>query len=208
MRLISMKRDGKGTSSAKRARNEGLVPGVLYGDDIENIILNFKRRDIEDVLKTLGGNAIVDVVLEDDQVERALLKEVQRGIIKYDILHIDLQKIDKDQLLKVFVPITIIGDDFEIDGGVLEQQMDEIEIEAKADNIPRDIEVDVSKLGVGDSILVSDIVADGFEVLSFPDEAIVTVTAHVVSEDEDTEEVIDAADVPEVSETEEDSEEE
>ncbi len=206
MQLVSMKRDGSGTSAAKRARSEGLIPGVLYGNDIENIKLNFKRRDVEDVIKTLGGNAIVEVVLTDGSTESALLKEVQRGIIQYDILHIDLQKVDKGQLLRVSVPITLVGDDREIDGGVLEQQMDEIEIETRADSIPRDIEVDCSTLDVGDSIFVSDVKSDKYEILSNLDDPIVTVTAHVVEEISEDEEVMDAADVPEISETEESEE--
>lgn len=189
MKLQALLRDEQGSSASKRARAEGYIPANFYGKDMENKSIKIKKSDIDAIIRELGSNAIVEIDIDGDS-ERAIIKDAQRDIIQYELVHVDFQKIKKGEKLKLTVPVALTGDDYEIDGGILEQHMDEIEIESIPKNIPREIIVDVSKLGVGDSITVSDLKADGFDILSNPTDTIVAVSAQqeYVEEDE-TEEV-------------------
>lgn len=186
MKINSVKRNETGTGASARARSQGLIPGVLYGKDLDVQSLNFKRKDIESVIRRLGENAVIDVVLDEKSSERAIIKEIQRGIIGYEVIHLDLQKIDRYQKLKVFVPVMLIGTDFGIDGGIIEQHLDEIEVQTTPVDMPRAFSLDVSDLDVGDVLTVSDIEKiAGVEILHSPDDTVVAITPkQMVSEDE------------------------
>lgn len=207
MKLEALLREEKGTSAARRARAEGYIPANLYGKDIENKSLKVKKGDIDAIIREFGSNAIVELDI-DGETERAIIKDAQRDIIQYELVHIDFQKITKGQKLKLTVPVSIVGDDYEIDGGILEQHMDEIEIESIPRNIPREIEVNVSELGIGDSITIADLEVEGFDILSNPHDTIVAVTAHQEVEEVDEDEEITEPELIGEEEEEEESDEE
>ncbi|MDO5708122.1 MAG: 50S ribosomal protein L25 [Andreesenia angusta] len=190
MKLEAILREQSGTSASRRDRSEGYIPANLYGKDIDNKSIKIKKTDIDAVIRKLGTNAIVEIQLEGEEPERAIIKDAQRDIIQYELVHVDFQKIEKGQKLRLTVPVNIIGDDYEIEGGIIEQHMDEIEIESIPMNIPKEIDVDVSNLDVGDSITVADLETDGYEFLSSPEETIVAVSAHQFEEEIDEDEEI------------------
>ena len=168
-------REQTGKGVARKLRNQGLIPGVLYGPNREEAV-NLKL-DAKETNNVIGGNVIIDLSLDDDTTQPVMVKEVQRDIIKGDLLHIDLYQIDFDQKITIEVPIELTGQAAgEREGGILEQLLREVEVECLPNDIPEQLEVDVSELTVGDSLSVAEIeVGDGIEILSDLDEAVATV---------------------------------
>ncbi|MCK8817030.1 50S ribosomal protein L25 [Natroniella sulfidigena] len=163
---------GKGT--ARRLRREGLIPGVLYGRERQpvNLKLNAKKVD-----KLIGGNVILDLELDDDTTQPVMVKEVQRDVIKGDLLHIDLYQINLDEKVEIEVPVELVGPAAgEREGGILEQILRELEVACLPTDIPDTIKADVTELEVGQSLSVAELeVSDDIEILTDGDETIATV---------------------------------
>jgi len=205
------KREATGKGVARKLRASGLVPGVVYGKNIESqsIII-----DPQDLLNRLSGNAIFDLDIAGVGKDTVMVKEVQKDPITGAIKHIDFLHISMDEKITVSVSIVLLGDAPGIkEGGVLQQMLREIEVECLPLDIPEKIEVDISGLEIGDSVSVSEIeVGDNFEIITPLEEVIVTVilpTEIVEDEDEEGEEEEEFVE-PEVigEESEEEAEEE
>ena len=196
-----------GKASVKQLREQGIVPGVLYGRDRDTVSIKADAKEVEDVL---GGNAIIDLTLDDGSTQPIMVKEVQRDVITRDLLHIDLYQIALDEELIVEVPVEVVGQaEGEREGGLLNQILREVEIECLPTDIPEKIEVDVTELGIGDSVDVSDLdVGEDIEVKVDSSETVATVVLpdELDEEEEEEEEELEE---PEVigEEPEEDEEE-
>lgn len=168
------KREATGKGVARKLRASGLVPGVVYGKNIEAkpIII-----DPQDLLNKLSGNAIFDLDITGVGKDTVMVKEVQKDPITGVIKHIDFLHISMDEKITVSVSIVLLGDAPGIkEGGVLQQMLREIEVECLPLDIPENIEVDISGLEIGNSVSVSEIeVGDNFEIITPLDEVIVTV---------------------------------
>lgn len=168
------KREATGKGVARKLRASGLVPGVVYGKNIESqsIII-----DPQDLLNKLSGNAIFDLDITGVGKDTVMVKEVQKDPITGVIKHIDFLHISMDEKITVSVSIVLLGDAPGIkEGGVLQQMLREIEVECLPLDIPENIEVDISGLEIGNSVSVSEIeVGDNFEIITPLDEVIVTV---------------------------------
>ena len=206
-------REGNGKASVKQLREQGIVPGVLYGRDRDTVSIKADAKEVEDVL---GGNAIIDLTLDDGSTQPIMVKEVQRDVITRDLLHIDLYQIALDEELIVEVPVEVVGQaEGEREGGLLNQILREVEIECLPTDIPEKIEVDVTELGIGDSVDVSDLdVGEDIEVKVDSSETVATVVLpdELDEEEEEEEEELEEPEVigeePEEDEELEEGEEE
>lgn len=202
-------REATGKGAARKLRASGLVPGVVYGKQLEpkSIIVN-----PQDLKNNISGNAIFDLDIAGLGKDTVMVKEVQKDPITGAIKHIDFLNIIMDEKITVFVPLSIVGDAPGIkDGGVLQQLMREIEVECLPLDIPDNIEVDISGLEIGDSISVNEIeIGEDFDIVTPLDEVIVTVTVPTEIEEDEVEEEEEEFVEPEVigEETEEAEEEE
>ena len=202
-----------GKASVKQLREQGIVPGVLYGRDRDTVSIKADAKEVEDVL---GGNAIIDLTLDDGSTQPIMVKEVQRDVITRDLLHIDLYQIALDEELIVEVPVEVVGQaEGEREGGLLNQILREVEIECLPTDIPEKIEVDVTELGIGDSVDVSDLdVGEDIEVKVDSSETVATVVLpdELDEEEEEEEEELEEPEVigeePEEDEELEEGEEE
>ncbi|MEJ6950622.1 50S ribosomal protein L25 [Natronospora cellulosivora (SeqCode)] len=202
-------REGTGKGVARKLREKGLVPGVIYGKkrEAQSLIL-----DPSDLKNKMGGNAIFDLAItggDGDSTETAMIKEVQKDVISGQLKHIDFQHISMDEKITVSVLVNLIGDAPGVDeGGVLQQLLREIDIECLPLDIPEEIEVDISNLDIGNSISVSEVeVGDEIDIVTPADEVIVTLA--FPAEEEEEEELEDEFMEPEVigEETADDEEE-
>ncbi len=171
-------RPARGKGPARQARRDGEIPGVMYGHGEEPVALAVPRRDFELAMKTAkGSNVIVGLALDGAAARTAIIREVQRDPINYDILHLDFHHISLTERVKVEVVVHLVGipDGVKNGGGVLEHISRTVEIECLPTEIPGHLEADVTALGIGDSIHVRDLVIPKATVLSDADVTIATV---------------------------------
>ena len=181
-------RTEKGKGPARRFRAAGLVPAVFYGPSVEPVALLVDAKQMSQALHTeAGGNVLINLML-DGKRRLTIPREVQRHPIRGTILHVDFVNVARDQPINAQVPVHLVGESHGIkEGGVLDQHLHEIQIEALPTAIPAAIEVDISGLGIGESLHVSDITVPGdVEVLTSQEEIVVAVTeARLAAEEEE-----------------------
>ncbi|NLM96043.1 MAG: 50S ribosomal protein L25/general stress protein Ctc [Halanaerobiaceae bacterium] len=191
------KREATGKGAARKLRASGLVPGVVYGKNIEAkpVIVN-----PQDLANKFSSNIIFDLEIAGEDKLTAMIKEVKKDPITGVIEHIDFLHITMDEKIVVTVPLVLVGDAPGVKaGGVLQQLLREIEVQCLPLDIPENIEVDISGLEIGSSISVSDIeTGDKLEVVTAPEEVIATVTVPADITEEETGEGEEESAEPEV----------
>jgi len=182
-----------GKGAARQIRRSGLIPGVVYGRGNDPRAIKVDPQNIE---KLLLSNAIFDLTFvgEDGKEDEAvvIIKDYQKDVIKRNLLHVDFQFISMDEKITVSVPMHLEGEAAGVrDGGVLQQLLREIEIDALPAEIPEEITIDISELEVGESLSVADLeLPEGIDLVTGSDEVIVTVVTptELIEEDEEEEE--------------------
>ncbi len=169
-------REGSGKTSAKDLRNKKLIPAVVYKGGKDALKLQLAAVDMTKVLHTKAGeNVIVTLKIggadPKTKDKTVVIKEIQREPIKSQILHIDFNEISLTETLKVNVPLSAHGEpEGKKEGGTLEHIMWELQVECLPTDIPEKIEIDVSKLKIGDAIYVKNItVPASVKVLTDPE---------------------------------------
>jgi large subunit ribosomal protein L25 len=199
----------------KRLRNAGMVPGVIYGSDVEAIPLKFEQREIEKVVNRAGSSSLIRVSVEgEDEPFMAIVRDVQRDIFKQFLTHVDLQALNMQETVQLPISVSLIGEAPGVEemGGVLIQQIYEIEVECLPSDLIPSIDVDISGLEeIGDAIIVGDLdIPDTIEVFADPDDVVVQITfieEETIEEEEPVGAVIgEAAEVAIVGEEEEEVE--
>jgi large subunit ribosomal protein L25 len=175
VKLVVSERTRLGSSESRRLRKQGLVPGVLYGRE-KPVPISIGERALRTALTGAGGShAVLDVAIDGGSAHSAILKEFQRDKIRGTITHVDLQEVRLDVPIQTAVAVTLVGEARGVkEGGVLNQVANEVNIEALPLEVPQHLEADVSGLGVGDTLRLSDIVApNGVTFLDDPDETVI-----------------------------------
>jgi large subunit ribosomal protein L25 len=179
IRIQAEKRIGTGKSVVRKLRKEGAIPAVVYGKDVAPLPLTISDRQWRLVQPRIKSNTIIKIELKDggDTQERpVMLKETQRNITG-KVLHVDFLQVSMERSVEVEVPIRLIGDPVGVvKGGVIEQHLRTIMVESLPGQIPDSIEIDISRLDIGDFIHVNEISLAGAKLLESPDVAIVGVT--------------------------------
>lgn len=153
-------RDGVGTGSARAARRGGFVPGVLYGGDKAPVAISVNEKDFRKSLYTgkLLGHLVT--LKYGDETQPVIAKDVQFDPVSDRPLHFDLMRVDAKGDIKISVPVHFKNADeapFARQGGSLEVVRHDVEISVRADQIPEELVVDLSKAQMGDTIRISDI---------------------------------------------------
>lgn len=198
VKLKAEQRRETGKGVARKLRREGYIPAVIYGRNRESLPLKVEEVALKN---KIGGNAIFDLTIDGDEgtfTETTMVKDVQRDVIKGDILHVDFQQISLDEKITISVPLSLEGVPAGVrEGGVLQQLLREVEVECLPTNIPDYLEVDISELGVGDSLAVGQIVApEGVEIVTPAEEIIASIVVPSEVVEEEVEEPV--AEEPEV----------
>jgi large subunit ribosomal protein L25 len=172
----------------KRLRREGLVPGVVYGPVMgETISVSVNEREFRKFFMAHGHSTIFTLKW-DGGSQPVLIREVQYEPVRRDMLHIDFFAPNMNVTLRQSVPVALHNAPEIEGGGVLQQVLNEIEVEALPANLPSEIVADISGLtSVGDSFHVRDIEAPAdVEIVSDPDATIASIIVQV-AETEPTE---------------------
>ncbi len=175
------KRDDAGTPAARRLRREGWLPAIVANQDGTTTPVKLERHDFELMLqRSHSENIILNVSVDGAPAVKALLQDVQHDTLTGSVLHADFTMISMTEKLTVHVALSLKGEPVGVtqQDGVLEQIVHELEIEGLANDIVDQIEVDVSELSIGDSLLAGDVpVPDGLILLTADDIAVATVLA-------------------------------
>src|SRR6201997_2233250 len=146
-------------NEARRVRRDGKIPAVVYGAGKDSLSISVDPRVVTRILNSeTGHNTIFDLAMGGENT-KAMIVDWQYEPIKGTLLHIDLKRIALDKVLKVNVPIFLIGEATGVkqEGGIMEQMLREVEIECLPADIPSHIDADVSQLTFGKVLRVSDL---------------------------------------------------
>lgn len=198
MTITAQARDSKTKSDVRTARNEGKIPGVVYGKDVPNTQVYVDEKELTALLRENQGG-VFRMQLPNYGEQAVMVSEVQRDKLLRDrILHVDFHQINLSEMVKATVRIELVGEAKGVEeGGILQQLHHTIDIRCVANVIPSVIEADVSGLELGEHLFVRDISPPaGVEVKSDPNEIIATVLAPQKevseSESEEREETVQA----------------
>ncbi|HHU51013.1 MAG TPA: 50S ribosomal protein L25 [Firmicutes bacterium] len=175
--LTASIREETGKGIANKLRSAGQLPAVLYGKD--NLVITLNTREVQKFLATYGTSQLAQVNLvkgKKSSKRPVLIKEVQVDPVKGDLLHVDLYEVSMDTKVTVSVPIVLVGqEERQNDGALVDQLLYEVEVSCLPTEIPKRIEVDVSKLAMNQSIAVQDITPPkDVEFITALDEVVVT----------------------------------
>ncbi len=177
-------RTTKGKGPARQLRLNGKIPAVVYGRGRDPESLTISLKEMERTLATSSANAIIDLDVGGSRV-KALIREVQRHPFRPGILHVDFYEIHEGETITLSVPIRLVGipEGVRNLGGVLDQVLREIELEVLPKDIPEHIDLDVTALGVAQSLSVSDLHIENATVLQDLNRTVCTVVPPRVDEE-------------------------
>ncbi len=184
---------GKGV--ARKLRHAGQTPGVLYGPKAETISLSVNTHEFYKLLNSAGGEPLLFTLNlksnGDSSSHTALIKDLQLHPVDDKIRHIDFYEVLMDEEVQVEVPITAVGKakGVEVDKGVLEIIQRTVKISCLPLAIPRDIQIDVSDLGLGDVVHIADITPpEGVRLMDDPKTTLMTIVVSRAEEEEEEKE--------------------
>ena len=179
--LQAATRGETGKGAARSFRRAGKVPAVIYGHGREPEALVVDAPALSKMLIGISaGSTIVDVTVDGRAPVKALIRDIQRNPVRpADIIHVDLYEIHADEKITVEVPVHLTGtaDGVRNFGGVLDHILRTLELEVLPGDIPGSIDLDVTPLGIGQSLYVRDIKVNNAEILNDEDLPVVTVVA-------------------------------
>lgn len=196
-RLLATKREEIGKNKVKDVRNEKMVPGIVYSKGIETKELKVDSIDFIKLFRVVGTSSIMELDLEGEIVP-VIVKQVQRHPVKGNVIHIDFQRIDMKQKLKITVPVYLLHrDSIALQPSVLMQMLDEIEIECLPGDIPETVGIDVSGMDFSTPLFVRDLeLMNDENVLILTDEESIICTLNEPSVEEEEDEDEEATDEP------------
>lgn len=164
-------RERTGTGGAREARNNGYVPGVLYGGDIAPVAINLIKKEVIKAIETGQFLNSTATLIHKGERQLVIPQAIQMHPVTDQPQHVDLFRVKLDQIIKVEVPVHFQGEEVSPGlkkGGTLNVVRHAVEINVPAGKIPDMIVADVSKLEIGDTVKISDV--------NLPAEATPTIT--------------------------------
>ncbi|MCK9603119.1 MAG: 50S ribosomal protein L25 [Candidatus Omnitrophica bacterium] len=182
-------REEIGRADVKNLRKKGFTPAVIYAQGKETLAVKISTHQlISMVHQHRLESMVVHLKLKGDTKNKSracLIKEMQHDPVTGNIVHVDFNEISLTKAIKVNVPVVAKGEPVgvKLEGGSLEHILWEVEVECLPTDIPKDIEVDVSQLKIGDAIHIKDIVFPAnIKVLSDPGAVVLSVMAPMKEE--------------------------
>jgi large subunit ribosomal protein L25 len=178
-KLQAQIRTEKGKQAAKHYRQQGLIPGILYGPGETPTPYTINMKDFLVLLHTYGRNAVVDLSLGGQKNVKAFIYEIQHDPISGDIIHVDLKHNSLQEKIRTTVPVQLTGVPIgvKIEGGILEHILHTVEISCLPTDIPESITLDVSALHNGALVHVKDLPHENFDIVSEPEATVL----HIIS---------------------------
>ena len=164
LQLTATKREAYGKKNTKALRREGMVPGVIYGG-AEEVTFAISEKALKPLIYTPNAY-IVEIDIEGKK-EVGVMREVQFHPVKEQILHIDFYRVQEGKPVAIEIPVRLTGNSAGVKlGGKLMQSRRKLRVSGLVENLPDVLEVDITELGIGKSIFVSDLQYDNLTILT------------------------------------------
>jgi large subunit ribosomal protein L25 len=177
--LTAQKREGIGKELARKIRQGGSIPGIIYGPEVKPFPVALKTSDLAGLIRQEGrSNMLIDLNLDQEKKARkVIIRELQRDPITGKYVHVDLYQVSMKKKLHLSAHVYLIGTPAGVknSGGILEHVTREIDIACLPSDIPDRIEIDVTALEIGNSVHVRDLKIEKVDVLTDIDQTIATV---------------------------------
>lgn len=173
-----------GRSNARALRRQGVVPGVYYFHGEDSVAIAVEELALRPLIQTSESH-LVNLKLDDGTEKLCILKDMVFDPITDRPVHFDLMGVAAGEVIRVNIPVVLVGRAAgQQEGGQVQHQLHELEIDVLPKNLPEHIEVDISALNIGDSVHVSDLAGGDYEIHTPESVTIVSVTAPRVAEEE------------------------
>jgi large subunit ribosomal protein L25 len=178
--LSATPRNDRGTGVARKLRQIGQVPAVIYGHGRQPQSLALNTREVDRLLSTISAASTVIELTFDGRTARTLIREIQRHPVKRNVLHLDFQELVAGEKVTVSVPLRFTGvaEGVRNGGGILEETMHQVHLRLDPSSIPDHIDVDVTPLTIGHSIHIRELtLPEGVTVLDDSNATVCVCTA-------------------------------
>ena len=166
-------KEGSGKGFARRLRAKGMIPVAVYGEGAAAEAVAVSVKDIANILRSdTGHNTIFKVAIPGIEPATVIIKDWQVDPVKGRLLHADLKRLSLTSVTRVRVAVQVIGEPVGVksEGGLLEIEMREIEVECLPADIPESLQVQVSHLNIGDHVIVANLIYDRDKVKVLSDD--------------------------------------
>ena len=188
--LIADYREDMGKGASRRLRHQGKVPAIIYGAGRPPQALTFDQNKVQHQLDSESFYSSVLNIRVGDKSQAAILKDVQRHPAKREVLHLDLQRIVADEVIRMNVPIHLLGADVALgvrdDGGTVSQMRNDVEVVCLPKDLPEYLELDISALELDGLMYMADIpLPEGVEIPELAqevDQIQPIVSIHIIKE--------------------------
>jgi large subunit ribosomal protein L25 len=181
--LKGIQREVKTKGYVNDLRRNGYVPAVFYKQGEENKLLAVSELKLRPLIFS-AETYLINLQIEQDQAEKCIIKEFQLDPVTEKILHVDFHGLKAGQRIALDIPVHLIGSAQGVkDGGIIQYILHKIHIECLPSMIPDKIDVDITKLKIGDSIHVRDLNFPDIKILSNLDSTIVSIVPPTVQKE-------------------------
>jgi large subunit ribosomal protein L25 len=174
-------REDRGKNAARRLRQSGEVPAVLYGGKEQPIALTVNTKQLSALLRSeMGQNTVLQILLPGGE-HSAMVKDWQVDPVKNSLLHVDLVRVAMDVRVRVSIPVHTFGEaqGVKLQGGIFEMVTRDVEIECLPAEIPNEFKVDITDFMIGRQLRAGDLVMDPAKMKLVTDPQ--RIIAHVVA---------------------------
>ncbi|MEG0294097.1 50S ribosomal protein L25/general stress protein Ctc [Enterococcus sp.] len=188
------KRSTRPRATRNKLRHEGKIPGIINGYKIESTPISVDGHDFKRLLRTEGLNSVVKLTIDGENYN-TLIHQFTTDTFTREINHVEFLSVDMSEVTEVEAELVLVGTAPGVRiGGALTQNLYNVIVSATPDKLPERIEVDISKLDIGQSITIADLpVSSDYEIITDPIEQIVAISEPRAKEEEVTEEEAPAA---------------
>lgn len=171
-----------GKSACNRCRRDGYIPAVAYHRADEPVAIQVPYKEFTTLAKKARMSQVFTFKSENSALngKSAIVKEVQQDYVKGKVLHVDFQTLRDDEEITVSIPVTLVGESpgVKVQGGILTFVTHEVTVTCLPKNIPGQMQVDISTLGLGQSVHARDLpLGPGVMLTDDPEETIVSIVA-------------------------------
>jgi large subunit ribosomal protein L25 len=181
--LVAEFRETQGKGASRRLRHEGKVPAILYGGDAGARALTLSHQKLMIMLDNERFYSTILNLKVGDHSQAAILKDVQRHPYKNAVMHIDFQRVDENEKIRISIPLHFTGaavsPGVKSQGGIVSHMRNEVEVSCLPKDLPEFIEVDISGLSLNESIHLSQLkIPAGVALIDLAKEDAAVVAIH------------------------------